>query len=53
METLCVFGTFQFFLINAEKKNEKLVKQNGEIHVQETIKLKLADQITQTILFVN
>lgn len=29
METLCIFGTFEFFLMNAEKKIEKIVKKYG------------------------
>lgn len=46
METLCIFGTFEFFLMNAEKKIEKIVKKYGEIHVQDSIKQKLAGKIT-------
>lgn len=49
---MCIWY-FSVFSNKCRKKNEKLVKQYGEIHVQETIKLKLADQITQAILFVN
>lgn len=30
METLCIFGTFEFFLMNAEKKIEKIVKNMGK-----------------------
>lgn len=53
METLCIFGTFEFFLMNAEKKIEKIVKKYGEIHVQDSIKQKLAGKITSTVFFVN
>lgn len=53
METLCIFGTFEFFLMNAEKKIEKIVKKYGEIHVQDSIKQKLASKITSTVFFVN
>lgn len=40
MKTLFIFGTIEY------RKKVKLVKQYGEIHVQETIKQKLVGQIS-------